>query len=209
MSIFIINYRFTSSTSLLLFICLLISGCGLLRQKNTDIETSYPIQSNFELTHWQLKGKLIFKSPEQKFSAYLNWIQKADHTQLRLTNFLGISILILKQDDQGAHLEYQNKAYYAANLNELLNRHTHLNWPIEQMSDWIKGIHQHTNHLASPQHALDQFSLLDNHGSTWTINYPSAQLIENAGLYYRLPTQVNFKNTRISIKIKIQQWIIE
>ena len=72
----------------------LISGCALFnRPTKTPTNQTLPASHNQTLQHWQLKGKLIFKSPAEKFSANLLWQQQGKLSDIRLNTFLGISIL--------------------------------------------------------------------------------------------------------------------
>ena len=111
----------------------LLTGCAIFKSKPQNQQTNQSINPAEKLTHWQLKGKLIFKSPEEKFSASLNWSQQNEDSDIRLTTFLGISILKLKQNQQGANLEYDGNNYQAKDAKTLLSNHTNLHWPIAQM----------------------------------------------------------------------------
>lgn len=215
----------------------LLSGCAIFKSKPKNIETNQTITTADELTHWQLKGKLIFKSPEEKFSASLNWTQKDNDSDIRLTTFLGISILKLKQNQQGANLEYDGNNYQAKDAKTLLARHTNLHWPIEQMPLWIKGISgikgisriegvnqinkstaqtiqyhptikNDNGTLTLKSGKISQITLLDNLGNPWQIEYPHYQLVEFHGRRYHLPQQMRLKGQNTSIVIKVNRWTV-
>lgn len=215
---------------LLVLLSQLLTGCAMLKSTPQDIVANQTINSVDNLTHWQVKGKLIFKSPAEKFSASLNWTQKDTDSDIRLTTFLGISILKLKQNQQGAKLEYDGNNYQAQDAKTLLARHTNLHWPIEQMAHWVKGSDVKTstskdNKGAAPtiqyhptltsttnnnpnSGKISQITLLDNLGTPWQIQYPQYQLVEFQGRQYHLPKQVRLKGHNTSMVIKISRWVI-
>ena len=188
----------------------LLSGCALFQSKQSST-LNQNTSSVEQLTHWQLKGKLIFKSPEEKFSASLNWKQNDEDSDIRLTTFLGISILKLKQDKNGANLEYDGNQYQAKDAKTLLMRHTRLNWPIEQMSDWVKGVSTTPGKQIkyNQNKQISQITLLDYTGAPWQLSYPSYQQVSHNGQSYQLPKQIKIKGHDISITIKVSRWTFE
>lgn len=189
----------------------LLTGCAIFQPKSTTTPINQTQAAVKKLKNWQLKGKLIFKSPEEKFSASLNWAQQQQNTDIRLTTFLGISILKLKQSEQQAKLEYDGNTYQADNAAQLLAKHTNLHWPIDQMQEWIKGVSTTPGQMIqyNQNQQISQITLLDNHGNPWQLKYPQYMAVEHQGKSYQLPKQVRLQNQQMTIIIKISRWIIE
>lgn len=92
-----------------------------------------------QLTQWRLKGKLGFKSPEETFSANLNWQQQDQTYEMKLTTFLGIGLMNLRADGRSATLKADDQVFTDTDATTLIRNVTGWQIPVERLSDWIKG----------------------------------------------------------------------
>ncbi len=180
---------------------LFISGCA---QKITTVDYIYPDWKN-RLAHqaqWQVQGKIAFISTEQRQSANLNWQHDERHSEMLLTSFIGTRILSLKQNAQGAELEYDGDTYADRDAGKLLYRLTGYSIPLDNAARWLKGTA--VSELAS----FDQQGRLKNliwhteNGQQWQISY--ADYIKQDG--YWLPAKLTLKNPKIRLKIQLNDW---
>lgn len=79
------------------------------------------------ITHVKAKGKVAFISPKERFSANFLWEEKGEDVSLRLTNFLGATLLTMNIDGQGALVvDNDGNEYRGRNADLLLARLTGL-----------------------------------------------------------------------------------
>ncbi|MGS0535227.1 lipoprotein insertase outer membrane protein LolB [Pseudoalteromonas sp. SaAl2] len=151
---------------------------------------------------WQVEGKLAFISPDERQSANLNWQQQDDFNELILTTFIGTRVLALKQDVQGAELEYDGDTYHDTNAAQLLNRLTGFTIPMDSADDWLKGT------VSNESLQVDELGRAKNvmwqslNGQKWHISYGDYQ--QYAGFW--LPKKLTLKHQNIKIKIQLYQW---
>ena len=106
----------------------LLGGCQLFNREHQPLPGPMSSEEHQQavaaLAHWQVQGKLIFKSPQKKFSASLNWAQNRDEADLRVTSFLGISVFKMRSNQYSATLEADGETYSSHDPESLLLRTT-------------------------------------------------------------------------------------
>ena len=200
----------------MLLALMLLNGCALFSKSQApqnEVVNSNKSLKVADLTRWKIKGKLIFKSPKEKLSASLNWTQSDDESEIRLTTFLGISILKLVNNSSGATLTLDGNTYQSNDAQSLLYQKTGFNWPIVQLPMWIKGYSEVGERQYDVANKLKQINfqsdLTDNSSAVdWTIKYPIYQPVMHNGQSFDLPMQVRLTGHDMTIIIKIAQWQI-
>ncbi|MFA5547150.1 MAG: lipoprotein insertase outer membrane protein LolB [Porticoccaceae bacterium] len=124
-----------------LALALAIAGCATrLPAPETRAWTPHQ-QALLAMRHWQLEGKLGYRSPEQNGSALIRWTQNNDAFDLHLSGPFGAGATRISGDGQLAVLRQQGRddirAPSAGELTEWL-----FGWelPVAQMTAWVKGI---------------------------------------------------------------------
>lgn len=93
------------------------------------------------LRNFRLQGKMAFRSKSQRLGANFNWEQKGDDYSLRLTSFLGTSLLKLDaKDGVITVISEEGKKFKGDDANKLLRKLVGINLPLEQMIGWLKGL---------------------------------------------------------------------
>ncbi|MFT1696888.1 lipoprotein insertase outer membrane protein LolB, partial [Vibrio cholerae] len=84
---------------------------------------------------------------------------------LRLSNFLGQTVLNLQVDQQGARVDtYDDQIYRDQDAQSLIRNLTGLDFPVELLEDWILGLPtQATHNELNEQNTL---ATLTKHAST-------------------------------------------
>jgi len=93
------------------------------------------------LQEWRVDGKLGFRSPEKNGSAWINWIQRQDAYDLRLTGPFGASATRIQGDSNFAVLSQSGREdIYAASGEELSEWLFGWQFPVAQLAFWAKGV---------------------------------------------------------------------
>ncbi len=180
---------------------LFIGGCA---QKISTVDYIYPDwKSRLEQqAQWQVQGKMAFISTEQRQSANLNWQHDEQYSDMVLTSFIGTRILSLKQNAQGAELEYDDNVYTDRDASMLLYRLTGFSIPLDNAEKWLKGTVENDQASYDEQGRLKSLIWQANNGQQWQITY--SDYIKQDG--YWLPVKLSLKNNKIRIKIQLNDW---
>jgi outer membrane lipoprotein LolB len=160
-----------------------------------------------QVTHYQASGKLGFKSPELKQSLNFIWKHAPEQSQLRLTTFLGQTVLNLTMSDSGAEVtDNDGKVYRDQNATLLVYRLTGLVIPVTYMQDWLKGLPTEADGFQLQPETDTLLSLNKQLGKQqWRLDYQSYQPINNLALPYAM----NLQQAETSVKIVISKWKLD
>ncbi|GAD80289.1 lipoprotein insertase outer membrane protein LolB [Vibrio ezurae] len=189
------------------FIVLLLFGCETTPPLPTHSVEYQSHQAKLtKLSHFTLSGKLGYIDPTQRQSLNFHWKQTPQQSQLRLSTFLGKTVLNLNINEQGATVtDIHGKRYFDKDADLLFYQLTGMRLPIVYMQDWIKG--QPT--------AADDFQVSENGtlasleqtrgGQTWLMDYKSYQETETL----LLPNKMTLSRQPIKLNIVISKWDIQ
>ncbi|MFA3789828.1 lipoprotein insertase outer membrane protein LolB [Aliiglaciecola sp. SL4] len=194
---------FVISACLLL---LILSGCVTSTKINQSIDSKRHQQQLSDLTHWKIKGRLAFKSEEEKVSAYMNWQQHENQFDLQLNTFIGTNILKMHSDDNFAKLEVDDKTFTDSDPNSLILKVTGWNIPVEKLGLWVKGQHTAKDNVIYDEYGLvSQLEAKCKKCVPWTLTYSNYKKVEQLWLPHALQL-TNTQNIANQIKIKISSW---
>jgi outer membrane lipoprotein LolB len=203
-SLITVNLLSTIRFHLLLGSILLLCACaGTPPQVNLDSRQHQAELANF--THWQINGRMAFKSPQEKFSANLFWQQIDDTYQLKLSSMFGTSLLAMQGDRQSVELEADDQHYQDTDASHLIWRITGWAIPVSHFPRWIKGqIRPEDQARYSEQGWLSQLIPGCIACDGWQIDYTNYQLVDNIWL----PHQVELTHQALNnqIVIRVNKW---
>jgi outer membrane lipoprotein LolB len=160
------------------------------------------------LNHWQIRGKLGFKSTEKKQSANLSWEQNLNDYQLSLNSILGTSILSMQGNNTWATLKADDETYSGATASELIWQITGWNLPVEQLPVWIKGQSLPTDKvMLAEQGWLTQLQPSCTTCQGWLLNYSDYELVNQLWLPHKI-VLVHQEN-QVQVTIKVNSWIVK
>jgi outer membrane lipoprotein LolB len=188
-----------------LFVIIWLAGCASAPPpKNIDTNTQQILLSDFE--SWQLSGRLAFKSPEEKFSANLNWQQQQQAYNLKLTNFLGISLMTMQGFDGYAEIESDDQLYTGHDPERLIQKITGWNIPVGRLGTWIKGQAEKQDYAVFDENGLLQELVPKcDKCDQWTITFAQYEQVDALWL----PHKINLTQeqpTKNKIIIRINSW---
>ena len=211
---FLSKNRFFSNSKALfrafrtLFSCLtalFIIGCSTLpKQPTASLDSQQHQQLVSKLNKWQIQGRIAIKTPEEKFSAYMNWSQDGDSYEITLTNLIGTTLLEMQGDNTLSKLEFDGKEFVDSDPERLIARITGWDIPVKLLPQLIKG-HLPAgefNYQVSNQ-GLPSF-VEQKQSNGWQIKYSSYQLVNSIWL----PENLKLDNQPNNIRIRISKWIL-
>lgn len=193
---------------ILAFSAILLTACeSLPDQPAFSVEWQSHQAQLRQLTHYQASGKLGFKSPTLKQSLNFIWQHTPQQSRLRLTTFLGQTVLNLTMSDQGAEVvDNEGKTYQDQDATLLVYRLTGLLIPVNYMQDWLKGLPTAADSFQLQAETDTLLSLNKQLGSeNWQLNYQSYQPVNNLALPYAM----NLQQADTLVKIVISKWKLE
>ena len=201
-----INFRRLLPFALCFFF---LSGCSTLPESQTSVEWQAHQLKLESITQYQSVGKLGYIAPEQRQSLNFQWKHNPDASQLRLSTFIGQTVLNLSVTSSGATVETydgQNLSHVSADV--LIEQLTGLTIPIEHLQDWLLG---------NPTSA-DNFQLSENNTLSsltklvgqqpWELQYLSFQDIEYMGAPLPLPQKIKLIHQDTVINLVINKWTL-
>lgn len=191
---------------LLLVTALFLQGCASV-ESTTNVEWQSHQQRLALIKDYRAAGKLGYIAPQERQSLNFQWQHSPQETQLRMSTFLGQTVLNLNATPSIATVEtYDGKSFSAPNAAALIKQLTGLNIPVDQLNDWLLGrptladdyqLNQ-TNTLASLTKQLNN--------QTWILDYQSYQDVQVLGATLPLPKRLKLTQGDISINIVISKW---
>ncbi|MEZ8064647.1 MULTISPECIES: lipoprotein insertase outer membrane protein LolB [Vibrio] len=205
----------------LLFMTIIMVGCSSIPEQPTSVEWQTHQNRLLQIKSYQASGKLAYISPEQRQSLNFIWKHSQNQSQLRLTTFLGQTVLNLTIDPSGAKVvTYNDQVFTHASASVLVEQLTGLQIPIDHLPQWLLGIpDQADSYQLNSTNTLESLSKQVSN-QLWTLNFdhyrntemPSKQLSDedNANVEtIPLPTRLSFKQDGNKINIVVSKWTLK
>ncbi|WP_261834982.1 lipoprotein insertase outer membrane protein LolB [Vibrio ishigakensis] len=203
-------HRFSPSGVTKLFtliLALFIFGCETTSQLPVhSVEYQAHQEKLSTLEQYQVSGKLGYIDPTQRQSLNFNWRHAPDSSQLRLTTFLGKTVLTLDINSEGATLtDMDGNRYFDKDADLLFYQLTGMRLPIVYMQDWVKGQPTAADAMqVSDRGTLDSLSQTRG-GQTWQLAYLG--YTEQGD--FVLPQKMTLSREEIKLNIQINKWNID
>lgn len=184
-------------------------GCSSVPEPITDVQWQSHQARLTGIEQFKLVGKLGYISPDQRQSLNFQWQKSAASSQLRLTNFLGQTVLNLTISDQGARVEtYDDQIYRAPNAQLLVHQLTGLDIPVDLLQDWVLGLPSQADKYAL--NSNNTLATLDKHADDyhWHVNYASYREYPWQQSMLPLPDKLKLTQNQTSINLVISKWTL-
>lgn len=196
--------------SLLVVLTLLLSACtARLKAPSQSVNLPEQLVKLQQIKHWQIRGKLAVKDPEQSLSATMRWRVNSPYFTFRLSSFLGVTLVDMENNRDGAVLNIDDEIYVDPSPTQLLHRVTGWNIPLEHLLDWVKGVPGAENN-----YLLDENGLMQHLAPSclqcgdWSVEYEQYGQVNSVWLPHKI-TLTNVKEPKQWIKIRIDKWTLE
>ncbi|MGC9460383.1 lipoprotein insertase outer membrane protein LolB [Vibrio genomosp. F10] len=192
-----------------IFTVLLLAGCSTLPESQTSVEWQAHLDKLRSITQYKTIGKLGYISPEQRQSLNFQWKHTPVLEQLRLTTFIGQTVLNLSITESGSVVNtYDNQTLSHQSADVLIEQLTGLTIPIKQLEDWLLG-----NPTLADTYQLNDNNTLSTLQKTvgqqqWRLQFLSYQDVEYQGSVLPLPRKIRLIHQDTSINLVIANWIL-
>ncbi|ENM5764452.1 lipoprotein localization protein LolB [Vibrio mimicus] len=187
----------------------LLAGCATTPPQLVNVQWQSHQLVLQQIQAYQLTGKLGYIAPDQRQSFNFQWQKSPQQLSLRLSNFLGQTVLNLRVDEQGAQVDtYDDQIYRDQDAQSLIRNLTGLDIPIEQLEDWILGLPtQATHYELNEQNTLANLTKLAS-TAEWQVEYQRYQAIDWQNQVIPLPDKLKLQQNKTSIQLVISQWTL-
>ena len=192
-------------TGVLALFCLVMWGCQTPPPPPQFINATANDQKLIELTRWQFRGRLAFKSEQETFSANVRWQQNEQDTRFILTNVVGITLLELHIEDGITRIQADGEEYTGTDAQQLIEQISGWQIPLTQMLRWVKGLAQSNELSSRADNGLLKHIVYTQNMRSWTVDYQ--RFTQANGI--ALPRQLSIKDDNdVSIRLKVNEWTI-
>ncbi|HHI5409627.1 lipoprotein localization factor LolB [Vibrio metoecus] len=187
----------------------LLAGCATTPPQPVNVQWQSHQLVLQQIQAYQLTGKLGYIAPDQRQSFNFQWQKSPQQLSLRLTNFLGQTVLNLRVDEQGAQVDtYDDQIYRDQDAQSLIRNLTGLDIPVAQLEDWILGLPtQATHYELNEQNTLAMLTKLAS-TAEWQVEYQRYQAIDWQNQLIPLPDKLKLQQNKTSIQLVISQWTL-
>jgi outer membrane lipoprotein LolB len=200
-----VNLRFVSTLITILF----LAGCSQLQTTHTPVQWQQHQLQLKQIHNYQIVGKLGYITPGERRTFNFQWQRSDTNSQLRLTTFLGQTVLKIEVTPRAARAEtYEGQTYQAATPEALLIGLTGLNIPLDALRDWILGLPTRADRYSlNAEHTLEHLTKILN-GRTWEVSYQSYTEVTLGQHILPLPRQLSLKQSHTKINLRISKWTV-
>ncbi|MCG9555603.1 lipoprotein insertase outer membrane protein LolB [Vibrio sp. Isolate31] len=205
----------------LIFMTIIMVGCSSIPEQPTSVEWQSHQDRLLKIENYQAAGKLAYISPEQRQSLNFIWKHSPSQSQLRLTTFLGQTVLNLTIESSGAKVvTYDDQVFTHASASVLVEQLTGLQIPIDHLPQWFLGIPDQADcYQLNSTNTLESLSKQVSN-QLWTLSFanyrntelPNQQLSEGTDAATQsipLPTRLSFKQDQNKINIVVSKWTLK
>ncbi|MCL9781914.1 lipoprotein insertase outer membrane protein LolB [Vibrio sp. S4M6] len=184
-----------------------ISGCSSLPKSSTNVQWQQQQARLTSIKSYQAIGKLNYISPKQRESLYFQWKHSDSKSQLRLTTFLGQSVLnLVITPKESSVTTYNNTVYKDTNPSRLVYKLTGLELPIKQLQDWLLGKPTGAdNYQLNPTNTVASLDKVVD-GAHWTLLYQAYTDETVDGNTVPLPSKFSLKQGDTRLNITVSKW---
>ncbi|WP_159439085.1 lipoprotein insertase outer membrane protein LolB [Vibrio palustris] len=204
--------RFVTQRITLVFsLILLLAGCSSV-SKAPDYQVDWSSHESRlnQIDNYSLSGKMGYISPQKRESMNFQWRKRGENTDLRLTNFLGQTLLHLTITKDGSTIKtYDDKVFHDKDAQALVARLTGLRLPILPLQKWVLGLpNDSDDHILNQHNTLGSLiTTVDN--KRWLVNYTDYEPFPYQESTIPLPKRLSLTQGQVKLRIVIAKWTVK
>ncbi len=194
---------------LIFFAMTTLFGCETLPEKSAaQVQWQQHQKQLMALSHYQVRGKLAYLSPEQRISLSFNLLHENDISELKLLNVFGSTVLTLTVTPLMTEvITDKGETYQGEEANRLFRQLTGITLPVTQFLDWVKGLPtQADSYQLNELHTLSSLQK-----AQWQVAYtryrdtalgnttPTPETLP-------MPYKITLNDQEVTIKIQVAKW---
>ena len=156
-----------------------------------------------KITHWQIIGKIAYRSPERNSSGRLRWKQQDGQFNIGLSGPLGRGVMNISGTQQEALIEITGQeSYYTTEPEQTLREQTGTDIPLNALLYWIRG--GPAPNQAS-HYQLDAVGRnINMKQAGWNLEYSKYRAVNG----FWLPGKISIRKQDKLLLLVINQWIL-
>ena len=156
-----------------------------------------------DITHWQITGKIAYRSPEKNSSARLRWKQEHGQFNIGLSGPLGQGVVKISGTPQEALIEIAGQEdYYTSEPEHTLIEQIGIDIPLHALPHWILGIPAPHQVSLSQRDATGRNISIEQAG--WNLEYSKYQLVNR----FWLPGKISIRKRDKMLLLVINHWLV-
>ncbi|MGD8108855.1 lipoprotein insertase outer membrane protein LolB [Vibrio sp. TRT 17S01] len=188
---------------------LFLSGCAAVQNSTTNVEWQTHQQRLASISHYQAVGKIGYISPDQRQSLNFQWKHSPQNSELRLSTFLGQTVLNLSVTPKGAVVEtYDDQTLTADDADTLIYQLTGLAIPFKDLNHWLLGEPGNVEHFTTNAHNTLASLSKTLESRTWQLDYLNYRDEPFNGLPLPLPQKLKLQQASTKINIIVSKWTL-
>ncbi|MDP5254227.1 MULTISPECIES: lipoprotein insertase outer membrane protein LolB [unclassified Vibrio] len=187
----------------------LIAGCSTLPSTHTSVEWQQHQQRLNTIKHFKVAGKLGYISPEERQNLNFFWQHQPQQSQLRLTTFLGQTVMKLTiTPEQATLIDYDGNQHRAKDVDQLMWQMTGLNIPVSSLPHWLLGLPQGDESFTlNSQNTLATLATQST-SQPWQAKYQLYTDVNGPEFTLPLPSRLTILQGEIKINLQVNQWTL-
>jgi outer membrane lipoprotein LolB len=175
-----------------------VAGCSVTPELPMGGYAAMSKQHLRELTHWHLEGRLSIASPDDSWSANVDWQRSADEDRIQLSGPLGQGAVIIRLGADAVSVDRgAGQVQYSDDPDSFVKEQLGVFVPVRALAYWIVG-------LSDPSR-LVHYTLQGFDQQEWQVDYKEWQSV--AGKL--MPRKITVVNDKLKLKLVCDQWVIK
>ncbi|MEM1112006.1 MAG: lipoprotein insertase outer membrane protein LolB [Pseudomonadota bacterium] len=197
MKVIRLGWRWLGLSAVTLFIGACTTGPG---QKTADIQWDQHSARLLAATHWRVRGKVALRTPEQSETASLDWQQRGDQSELRLSGPLGLAPVSAVSDGRTLTVS-RGDDQREMQLDSMTSITAATGWPLplQQLPFWLRGLPAPGDQAATE---IEGGLLRRLQQDGWQVEYQDYGSFEGD----QLPTRIAVANGQLSARLLLREW---
>lgn len=177
---------------------MLLAGCAV----NTVRPAQYTGQGRqflYNITNWQLDGRLAIHSANDSWVANLSWQHRNGEESLNLSGPLGQGAIEIRISEHLLSIDRGNGVERYLNwTDEFVTQQLGVYVPVRALRYWVMGLPQVDVKVLNKENGFSQLG--------WLVEYKQMQLV--GGDNTSMPRKIVIANDSAKLKLIINQWIL-
>ncbi|MCX7087581.1 MAG: lipoprotein insertase outer membrane protein LolB [Methylococcales bacterium] len=185
--------RYLGSAALLL----MLAGCSVTPELPQEGYGAVSKQHLSQLTQWKLDGRMSITSPDDSWSANVEWQRRAGEDSIQLSGPLGQGAVIIHLGAKEVSIDDgDGRLQHSSDPDLFVKERLGVFVPVRALSYWVIGLPDPSREVRYTAQGFEQ--------ENWQIEYKEWQSIAGRSM----PRKVTVVNDKVKLKLVCDQWVI-
>ena len=186
------------------FVLLAFTGCVTVPPVELKRLTPEARSALYELSHWQLQGRIAVRTRTDKWQASLRWQHLPEQDNLYISGPLGQGAVAITIRKDFIRLQQSDgQVQTSDNPEQVLRSQLGFPVPLSDLYYWVLGVPGAAELFEPEYDELNRLKTLKQSG--WLIAYQRYQTVKQ----YILPGYINVSRGSVQLKLVVDDWQLE